>query len=76
MQVIAAGAGADSFSSVTTHNVLSERVNLETATTIETVSRPETCEDCERESYTLRNTPEYLLPLFNAPECILRVRQN
>ena len=34
MQVIAAGAGADSFSSVTTHNVLSERVNLETATTI------------------------------------------
>ena len=48
MQVIAAGAGADSFSSVTTHNVLSERVNLETATTIETVSRPETCES-ERE---------------------------
>ena len=68
MQVIAAGAGADSFSSVTTHNVLSERVNLETATTILSPGRGHVR---VRESYTLRNTPEYLLPLFNAPECIL-----
>ena len=68
MQVIAAGAGADSFSSVTTHNVLSEFRNCNNE--ILSPGRRHV-RVRERVRYTLRNTPEYLLPLFNAPECIL-----